>query len=200
VPAQILKLQMATFNKKQISRWATKAMIANLEVYKIRKDFWEQLVELTTEQLPGPKYLMSATDLFALKNLLTSRGDNLSDPKRLAFQKVLEALMTETTSSSSGSSSASLEQEKKSMQMSSKKLKLKAALLQQLRDLDRADVEDHAERRALVQEEDEGDGDAAPAGAGDVTPVAQNSESADGKRGDRASGRRVESLLGSVEV
>lgn len=79
---------------------------------------------------------------------------------------------------------------------------MKAALLQQLRDLDRADVEDHAERRALVQEEgeDEGEGDAAPARAGDATPVARNSESADGKRGDRASGRRVESLLGSVAV
>jgi len=86
------------FNHTQLTRWTIDALTANTKIYKIRKDLFDQLTEMTTSKAKKTATL-SLSDYQALKSYLISRNDQLTDEKELAFNKVLEKIDREFPSS-----------------------------------------------------------------------------------------------------
>jgi hypothetical protein len=83
-----------TIERNELNTWLELAMETNSTFFRVRKDLFDQLAKSLTreEDGSGDSVTMSLTIFNQIKNYLTSRNENLNEPKQLAYTEALTQL------------------------------------------------------------------------------------------------------------
>lgn len=77
----------------ELRDWCERSALASTTYFKLRRELWEELVQLLQPGTPpGPSVTLSFDQFITIKGFLLSRNQDLSDDKRLAFDKALAEL------------------------------------------------------------------------------------------------------------
>lgn len=77
---------------ESLDEWVEECQLANITYFRIRRELYASLLRRLEESKDAPVEectSISPDDFFTIKQVLTSRNDNLSNDARLAFDRLI---------------------------------------------------------------------------------------------------------------